>query len=106
MDIEVVEFYIDKEDKSKHQIVGSLHIYFTNFDMDLRGIFVKKTKNRWFFALPFKWSLDPSTQKKMKYPVFNFTQPEKNADLMKEIRKKAVPYIAAKLRELRDKDGQ
>ncbi len=91
MKIEIVEFYpIGKIGKD---LKGTLHIYIIDTDQDLRGIFVKKTKDHWWFQIPYRVQYDPETKKEITFPVICFTQPEKHKEFFKLIQEMGKEYI-------------
>jgi hypothetical protein len=93
MDIEVVEFYTMERNDEKQTLVGSLHVYLTEMDVDLRGVLVKKRKDSWYFELPFLFGKDPETKQKVKFPVFSFVNREKTSELRNVVRDKGKDYI-------------
>lgn len=96
MKIEIVEFYENKFDKKKKTLIGSLHIYLIDIDWDLRGIYVKKEKNKWFFGLPNYKSKDKETNKLVTFPVIIPTNLDKKRELINDIRKQGIKYISEK----------
>ena len=72
--IEIVDFY--ETTRKKDFIEGTLHIYLIDYNIDLRGIYLKKDKKHWFLDFPYRKSIDKDTNKEVKYPVFSFTNIE------------------------------
>ncbi len=93
MDIEVVEFYTTERDDKKQFLKGSLHVYLIDIETDLRGVFVQKRKDTWFFGLPVLYGFDQEAGQKVRFPVFNFVNQDKNGNLKKVIMEKGKEYI-------------
>lgn len=82
---EIVEFYKDKIMKPG-QISGTVHLYLCELDIDIRGIKVIISKNnRWTFLSPTRLTLDEDN-KKIQYPIFSFTNHDKNKEMMDWLR--------------------
>lgn len=96
MKIEIVEFYPIKEEKNI--TTGTLHIYLCDYDIDLRGVFVSRKNNNWFFKLPVKSAMEGG--EKVQYPVFSFTNRDKYRELIDELRKEGIAYIKNELKIL------
>ena len=95
MNLEIVEFYLDKRDDAKQFLQGTLHVYLADFGIDLRGVFVMKKKNFWRFAIPHKKTIDPNTNKSVLYPIISFIDFKICDALMAEIRERGKEYIIA-----------
>lgn len=100
MNIEIVEFYLDKFDKKGKFFNGTLHIYLIDIQYDFRGIYVQRKGDKWLFLPPVKMTIDKETQEKVRYPVFASPNPDKNREFIRQIRELAIPYIKQNLREL------
>ena len=85
MNIEIVGFYPLVFDKKKPFLEGTLHIYIIDLDIDIRGIYVINQKKRWIFRMPHKRTIDSDTKESVGYPIFSFTNAERNAFLLKAI---------------------
>lgn len=96
--IEIVEFYPDKVDLEAKFFRGSLHIYLAEYGIDLRGVYVQRKDKKWMFRLPAKGSKGP--EEMVRYPIFNFTDPNKNKELITEMRRLGIPYIQLHFQEL------
>lgn len=93
MKIEIVEFYPIKKDK--HTFIGTMHIYILDLDVDLRGIFVSRKEDRWFFRLPQKKAIENG--KEVFYPIFSFTSREKYGELLDAVKLEGKKYIKKEL---------
>lgn len=104
MNIEIVEFYPEKGNSKKfRRFIGTLHIYIVDSDIDLRGIDVFKYKEKFTFFLPHKRSLDPETGILIKYPVFAYSNQNKNKELIEAIISKGSEYIIDQMKDLKTK---
>jgi hypothetical protein len=92
MKIELVEIY--KEKALNKKFIGTAHIYLIDYDIDIRGIGVFRKKNGYFCRLADRFALDPKTNEKVRYPVFRFTNPEKQQLLMQAICKEVDAYLS------------
>lgn len=93
MNIEIVEFYEDMRNDAKQILTGTLHVYLIDEEIDLRGVYVSKRKNYWYIGFPQKVGFDPDIEENVRYPVFSFTNAEKNKQLLNEIVTKGREYI-------------
>lgn len=94
MEIEIVEFY--PVEKQERRLLGSLHVYIIDLKLDIRGfrvIFDMDAQKRWKFVFPHISIFFPKEQKPETFPVVQFSDPQMNRDLIKQIRKKASEYI-------------
>lgn len=91
--IDIVDFYKKGPDEKKQALMGSLHIYIPEMEMDIRGISVFKKKCGYHFQLPFRMGWDYETQKKVMYPVIQFTDHRKNKALMAHVKKKGTEFM-------------
>jgi hypothetical protein len=98
--IEIVEFYPDKVNLDTEYFNGTLHVYLVDYEIDLRGVYVYRKNEKWMFRLPTKISKDE--EEITRYPIFNFTDPNKNRELITEIRKAGISYIRKQFVELFD----
>lgn len=93
MKLEIVEFYPILNDFKNKILKGTLHIYFPDWDIDLRGFYVLKKGDKWIFLTPTKTQIDQETGEKVQYPVFSFAKPETFKKLLKELQIKGKDYI-------------
>ena len=94
MKIELVEIY--KEKTENKNFIGTAHIYLIDYDIDLRGIGVFKKHNGYYCKLSDRFATDADTQKRVRYPVFRFTNPEKHKELMHAILAAIKEYMKEK----------
>jgi len=96
--LEIVDFYPIFHLPLEKAWAGTLHVYFPNLDMDLRGVFISRDKKGgWRINLPNKSAYDPEVKKKIAFPVLTFTNRETHKTLEKQILKAAQPFILDKL---------
>jgi len=92
MNIEIVAFYEGDRNDEKELVNGTLHVHLIDIGIDLRGVFVSKKKDYWFFRLPSRKANDESDQE-ILYPIFSFRDREKTSDLMDVIKEKAKSFV-------------
>lgn len=92
MRIEIVEYYPAKYKKVPYD-TGTLHVYLCDIDIDIRGIGVLLNSLGWFINMPFFTGYDEDKKKPVRYPIFNFTDPNKQRELVALIREEGVKYI-------------
>jgi hypothetical protein len=90
----VVDYYPYKS--KGREIQGSLHVYLIDFKMDLRGIWVRRKGRSWRFTMPTKVTTDWETQKEVRFPIIDFTEPQMNKDLLKSIIEEGRKFIEEK----------
>ena len=100
MNIEIVEFYITFRDDSKLVLKGTLHVYLCDYKIDLRGIFVTKIKDSWFFRIPHQRTIDQETGEEVFYPVMSFIDKEQHTKLINAIRDKGKKYVEDHISEI------
>lgn len=87
MKFEFVEFYPSNEkNRKKHDspnLLGTVHIYLIDFQIDLRGIRVLKSGNKIFFFIPHIQTHDHETGEKVRYPVFRLNNQKNHDEMMK-----------------------
>ncbi len=91
MKIEIVEFYPIK--KTGKNFTGTLHVYIIDTDQDIRGIYVSKDKKNWWFRIPSRTHYDEELKKELSYPIFSFTNVDKNKELLSLIISEGKKYI-------------
>lgn len=97
--IEYVGFYPDTT-KNNKQYIGTVHLYLTDIDADLRGIRVyRKTKKNWFFTVPHTSGMDEDTKEMVWYPTFSFTSKERNQKIFDFLHQKCIKLILNELKE-------
>lgn len=102
MKIEIVEFYPyipkNEEDRlTKKSLLGTLHVYLVDYEIDLRGITVHRHPGGIRFLMPQKFTFDHETNALVRYPVIQFTDPNKKNQLIGEIRRLGIPYLKGKI---------
>lgn len=97
MNIELVEFYTLTRDDKNRILTGTLHIYFPEWDLDIRGIFLTKLKSHFFIKVPHRIAIDDDTKEEVRYPVFSFTQKDKQKAFVKRVLELAKPYVMEKI---------
>ena len=73
--------------------VWSVHAYLNDFEMDLRNIYAKKTSKGIIIFLPYSIRLDPQTNKKVKYPLVDFTNKQKKQNILQKISTELSYYL-------------
>lgn len=75
MDIEIVNVYEQHRDDARKRFQGTMHIKVAlcnNVVVHLRGVFVKRTGDSWFFSNATKCASNPATGRIQQYPVVDF----------------------------------
>lgn len=103
MNIEIVDFYMIKEDEAKKLWQGTCHAYFIDYKMDVRGIKIVKNKNYIWVSMPATSAIDADTGEKVWYPLINFIEPDTTKALRSAIRNSAREYFNQKRLELGEK---
>lgn len=103
MQIEIVGFYEIERNDEKEKLIGTLHVYLVDYGLDIRGCYVIRQKKGILILLPSKVGIDEDTGKKVQYPCVQFTDPEKNKELLIQIRYKGISYILDEVLKLKDK---
>jgi len=91
MNLEIVEAY--PRMFNKKIFAGTIHVFLIDEQIDIRGVMFSKNGNHTFVDLPYIYGYDRDDNKFVKYPMFQFFQPEKNKDLIQTIRTKALAYV-------------
>lgn len=73
-------------------MVGTVHVYLVDDEMDLRGIRVTTKGDKIFFHLPRGASVDEEG-KLTWYPIFTWTNAKKHDDLIDFLHQVAKPAI-------------
>lgn len=100
MKFELVDFYpiTDKNrGRSKKNILGSVHVYIIDCNVDIRGIKVAKKGNRILFLMPHMFSLDLETGQEVRYPIFSFTNPKDHESMMNFLHSEVKTHILERL---------
>lgn len=110
-EIEIVDAYditpkfiadLPKEEltKTKQRRIGwSVHVYIGALDQDLRGILARKTTHDWFIVMPSSENYDKQEKRWIKFPCVSFTNPKKQAELIRQVKEKFTIFIKEKLIE-------
>lgn len=92
MKVEVVEFYLFKNDIEKRKLRGTMHIFLPEHGLDIRGCLVFADHSRFHATLPHLSQVD-DTGELQKFPVVGFLDLAKNEELKKEFLKEAKAYV-------------
>ncbi len=95
--LEIVEFYLIENDPKKKSFWGTLHVYFPDLDLDLRGIWAGHTaKNGWKVNLPVRKALDPESGKEVRFSIVSFCNKENQKALEKIILNESMEIMKEK----------
>ncbi len=100
MKIEFVEFYpYSPKAQNKHQkkILGTIHIYLIEEELDIRGIMALRTGKGIFFNLPHYVALDEETGEPVRYPHLRFTNESKHKEMMDFLHNEVKPIIRKRI---------
>jgi hypothetical protein len=97
IEIEVKNVYPVERNDQKQFVKGGLHVTITLGDVEgeinLRGVLFSKTKEKYFFRLPFKSGISHETKLSVQYPIFSFSNDELNKTVIDAIYQKAPAVI-------------
>lgn len=95
MKIEFVGFYpVAPALKSRYKkMLGTVHLYLIEEELDVRGILVMKSGKGLFFCLPYFQTIDAETGEKVRYPHIRFTNEEKHKKLIDFLHSEVKPAI-------------
>ena len=96
MNIDIIDFYPGKKPKDK-KYVGTLHVYLEDYDLDVRGVDVKRYGDKIFYNLPKRKTWDPEQKKVITFDVLSFTDPKKKELLISQLREKATDLVFQRL---------
>lgn len=95
MKIEIVEYY---PYEGRDDFSGTLHVYYVDKAMDIRGINCFKINGKWRIQMPYIWGVDFETKKRVRYPIINFIDENEQKQLSNLIWKQGKAYIKEKLK--------
>lgn len=90
MKVEITEYYPAKFKKGK-TTYGSMSLYIVDLKMDIKFCRVINKKQHWYFELPHQFVIEDG--KKIKVPIINFVENEKNIELRKSFIEEAKKFI-------------
>lgn len=93
MKFEAVEFYPVARDDEKGFLSGTMHLFWVDKKLDLRGIKVQRKKDKYFAFLPYVTAVDFDTGDVVRYPLLLPVNEEEKITMIEEIRKAAKDYI-------------
>jgi hypothetical protein len=96
MNIEIIDFY--PLHKDAHQYTGTIRLRIIDIGIDLLGVHAKRTKDKWYFNIPFKTGVDDKGNF-VQYPLISFEDKEKQRALVNSIREKAPAFIEARIKD-------
>lgn len=101
MKFEIVEFYPLKKEKKK--IIGTVHLYIADWDMDLRGIRYMRNKSANgkvfnLFRLPEKRTIDEDGNL-VRYPIICWPNPDIKRWIIEYLMNEGVAFINKRLKE-------
>jgi hypothetical protein len=97
MKVEVIDFYPLERNEEKGYLSGTLRIKLPDIGIHILGIFVSKTKNRWYFTLPGRKGTHHETGEEVRYPFIVFEDCDKQKELIAAIREEGRTFIERKL---------
>ena len=97
--IEIVDYYLDQI--RGHTYMGNLHVYLPELQMDVRGMEALTRQNTGLTVkFPLRRTIDDKTRRSVTYPLINFADPADNDAFLALLYKKALPFIAEKMKNL------
>jgi len=94
MDIEIVEYYPITKNGQKG--TGTFHVYVIDYGIDIRGMRLSRNKDVWHILFPTKTTYDNEEKKEVSFPVFQFTDKEKNESFRMLCKEKLKEYLLDK----------
>lgn len=92
MKFELVDFYPIKNNKNK-KILGTVHIYAIDCELDIRGILVFLHCKKIFFKFPYFKAYDQETNEEIKYPHIIWTNNSTQKEMMDFLKNEVSPKI-------------
>jgi hypothetical protein len=101
MKFELVDFYpVSKKAPPKNKnMLGTVHVYSIDNNMDFRGIAVFQRKKLIIFYLPNGIGFDDETGKKVHYPLYSFTNHDHHKALLDFLHDEVKPAILERLKD-------
>lgn len=96
MKFEYVDFYPLKSKKHKN-VVGTVHIYAIDCELDIRGIIVSINGRSMFFNLPHYKAIDSETREEVRYPHIRWTNEATHKEMMDFLHQNVKPEIKKRL---------
>lgn len=96
MKFEFVEFYPVKDKKLK-KLVGTVHIYAIDCELDIRGIRVFKHGNGIHFNFPHFKAVDSETNEEVTYPFIRWTNASTHKIMMDWLKNEIGPEIMKRI---------
>lgn len=94
MKVEIVEFYPRNwKQTNGTKIIGTLHVYLQDFDIDIRGVKVVGRKYGYKIRLPHTGSISHETKKRIVYPIVSFGNQQTTKDLESLIKQQCSEFI-------------
>ena len=107
MKFQLVEFYPietpKSKKKSKRVVIGTVHLYLIDIQLDIRGIKVSQDGKKIFFHFPHLCAIDSDTKELVRYPVFRFADNKIHEEMLDFLFKQVKPIILEKLNDKRSK---
>ena len=100
---EIVEFYpvVKRENyKGNENFLGTLHIFLSDFGMDIKGINVILSRKGLLYFMPGRQAFDEKKQKNVFYPYVNFSNKDFSKELLNFLKKEGTAYIWNKNKKL------
>ena len=105
MKYEFVEFYPNQERKGakkKSKCLGTVHIYHTELQLDIRGILVIQAKSGVVFSFPHFRYFDEDGKAK-RYPLLRFCREEDHEELWNFMKEKVKPVVEERVKSRSEK---
>jgi hypothetical protein len=97
MKFEFVDFYPLKSKRHKN-VVGTVHIYAIDCELDIRGIIVQVNGKAMFFSLPHYRAIDNETGEEVRYPHIRWTNEATHKEMMDFLHQNVKPEIKKRLK--------
>lgn len=98
MKFEFVEFYKFPDTTKNKSCKGTVHLYFVDQKMDVRGIMVSLNGKSMYFMMPHMYTFDLETNKKVRYPVISWVDEKAYKEIFDFLQKEVKPIILERLK--------
>lgn len=96
MNIRLVAFYKADIKTPIKRLIGTLHVELVDLGIQIRGILVRRQKQKWRFEVPSKHGMFRG--ERVRYPIVDFSDKNVKKQLYAELLKQAPAYVEARLK--------
>ena len=100
MNVEIIEFFPNDRCDKKGILNGTFKVLLPDLGIHLLGVFIAKSKGCWFIRMPWLKGIHHVTGEKVQYPMWAFSEKEKNVELIKILKEKGGEFIENRLKDV------